>query len=181
MLKTVAYMDQTLQADADFASHSAGRDYILLSTRNRELENALAARYGEAKPYLQESAGENQQTDHCERDLTAALVRDLEKENQTLRVTLGEERDKMAAKEARDRLRKMHTKRLERKPKDNGWSENPTGRDNETYARRSTAGTNSVSSSGSETQEDSTPTTSMRFSDWLRRHTAYQKGKGLRV
>ena len=89
MLKTVAYMDQTLQADADFASHSAGRDYILLSTRNRELENALAARYGEAKPYLQESAGENQQTDHYERDLTAALVRDLEKENQTLRVTLG--------------------------------------------------------------------------------------------
>ena len=127
------------------------------------------------------SAGENQQTDHFERDLTASLVRDLKLENQILLATLGKERDKMAAKEARDRPRKMHTKRLERKPKDNGWSENPTGRDNETYARRSTAGTNSVSSSGSETQEDSTPTTSMRFSDWLRRHTAYQKGKGLRV
>ena len=121
------------------------------------------------------SAGENQQTDHFERDLTASLVRDLKLENQILLATLGKERDKMAAKETRDRLRKMNTKRLERKPKDNRWNENPTDRDNETYARSSVW--DSVSSSDSEAQEDSTPNMLVRLPAERRSHTVYSEGR----
>ena len=120
------------------------------------------------------SAGENQQTDHFERDLTASLVRDLQQEIQMLLATLGKERDKMAAKEARDRLRKMYTKRIERKPKDNRWNENPTDRDNETYARSSVW--DSVSPSDSEAQEDSTPNMLVRLPAERRNHTVYREG-----